>query len=105
LKDKKKHKAVVKDKRKKGLLPEKKEAPKDEEWEDEEDEAEEDSSDAEDEDEDADDVFFDMEAEESEDEESEGEELGAVRSSYIVFHPKTAITDTHPPRPHQQQHS
>lgn len=73
-KDKKKHKAVVKDKRKKGLLPEKKDEPKEEEWEDDEDEEDEDS-DAED----PESGLFDLEADESEGDESEDEELGGVR--------------------------
>lgn len=102
LKDKKKHKAVIKDKRKKGLLPEKKEEPKDEEWEDEE---EVEGSEDEDEDEDGDNGFFDVEAEESEDDEFEGEELGAVSPDSIGCYSTTAITDITRPRPHQQQHS
>lgn len=76
LKDKKKHKAVIKDKRKKGLLPAKKEESEEEEWEnDEEEDDEEDES----EDEEAENGLFDMEAEESDGDESDDEEIGGVR--------------------------
>lgn len=66
MKDKKKHKAVIKEKRQKNLLPDKEE-PEEEDWEDEEDEE-------------AENGLFDIEAEESEDEESEDEGMIVVRA-------------------------
>lgn len=80
-KDKKKHKAVIKEKRKKNLLPEKEE-PEKEDWEDEEDE----------EDEEAENGLFDMEAEESEDEESEDEGMIVVRALSAMIRAATRLT-------------
>lgn len=61
IKDKKKHKAVIKDKRKKGLLPEKEEEEQD--WEDEDDSEDEDGE-----------GLLDIEAEESDEDEDEDED-------------------------------
>ncbi|PSS02496.1 eukaryotic rRNA processing protein EBP2-domain-containing protein [Coniella lustricola] len=77
IKDKKKHKAVIKDKRKKGLLPEKDESEDDEDYEDDEEDDEEDS--------DAENGLFDMEAEESEGDESEDEEVGGTTSAAALM--------------------
>lgn len=71
MKDKKKHKAVIKEKRQKGLLPEKEEdeSEEDEDWED-DDEDEEDDEEGQ--------GLFDLEAEETEEDESGDEEMGGV---------------------------
>lgn len=74
IRDKKKHKATIKDKRSKGLLPEKKdESEEDEDWEEEEEDEED-----EDEDEDAGNGLLDIEAEESEEDESDDEDIHGV---------------------------
>lgn len=89
IKDKKKHQAVIKEKRQKGLLPAKGEESEDEDWED-------DEEDEDDEDEDEAEGLFDMEAEESEEDESEDEEIGGVRLStdLRLFFFVREITDT-----------
>lgn len=72
IRDKKKHKAVIKEKRKKGLLPEKKEeSAEEEDWED-------DEEDEDDEDDESGDDLLDIEAEESDEDESEDEEMHGV---------------------------
>lgn len=81
IKDKKKHKAVIKDKRKKGLLPpaDAEDSEDDEDWEEEEEE-----DDAEDDDEAAESGLFDVEAEES-DEDEEDEDAEPVTTSTALM--------------------
>lgn len=100
IKDKKKHKAVIKDKRQKGLLPEKDEESEDEDWEDDEEDEDEDES------EDEAEGLLDIEAEESdEDEESDDEEIGGVCLTKKYQSCLCELTDSSSSlRPHQQQH-
>lgn len=73
IKDKKKHKAVVKDKRKKGLLPEKEEE-EEEDWEDEDDSEGEDG-----------DGLLDIEAEESDEDEDDDESVYEEASAAAIL--------------------
>lgn len=72
IKDKKKHKAVIKDKRKKGLLPEKEEEEQD--WEDEDDSEDEDRE-----------GLLDIEAEESEEDEDDDESVYEEASAAAIL--------------------
>lgn len=84
VKEKKKHKAVIKEKRSKGLLPEKKQPVQEEDSEDEEDEDYEDVDDEEDESGDDADGLLDVEAEETGDDESDEEEEGAMTAAAMM---------------------
>lgn len=87
---------MIKEKRKKGLLPEKDaESEEDEDWEDEDEEDDEDDEEAE--------GLFDLEAEESEEDESADEEMG-VSIFYSLLTCRFILTLHFPGRPHQQQH-
>lgn len=72
IKDKKKHKAVIKDKRKKGLLPEKEEEEQD--WEDEDDSEDEDGE-----------GLLDIEAEESDEDEDDDESVYEEASAAAIL--------------------